>query len=365
MAEKAPSRFPSKRKCSSLAKNVLERKKMKRTVLMAMMGMLAMGALAQNRSPGTGMYNQQGYATDQFEGFEAFGGNDRIQKKTKSLWFGVRFKNPADQLAYARSELAKGNLRAARKGFEGLIREWPAAMEAATAQLDLAQLYEKRKKYARAFDEYQYLLTFYAGVCPYDEVLDSQYKIANCLLHDNVSMFGWVLSGTDNVRKRFEQIVRNAPSSPLAPKAMLVVGGIRMSEKETDEAIKVYDGLLNRYGETEQAVDAAYLSAKARYDRASQNPYNEAYCRDAISFLKAVTTRMPRHPQSAEMTGWLSALNTQLEEQCYKNAVFYDTRQRNRQAALMAYKTFLREFGESKYADRVRTRVAELERRSK
>ncbi|MCL2104850.1 MAG: outer membrane protein assembly factor BamD, partial [Kiritimatiellaeota bacterium] len=173
--------------------------------------------------------------------------------------------------------------------------------------------------------------------------------------------FGWVLSGTDADRQRFEQIVRNAPSSPLAPQAMLIVGGIRTLEKETDEAIKVYDGLLNRYGETDHATDAAYLSAKCRYDRARKNTYNEAYCRDAILFLKAVTTRMPRHPQIEQMTKWLDELNTQLEELCYKNAVFYDTRQRNRQAALMAYNNFLREFRDSKYADRVCARVAALE----
>jgi len=329
-----------------------------RKIIFAVSAMLAAVAVAQTH-PGSSY--QRGYATDRFEGFEAFGLDERIEQKTKSFWFSVRADNPADQLAYARAELAKDNLRAARKGFEALVREWPAAPEAPEAQLDLARLYEKRKKYSRAFDEYQYLLTFYAGVCPYEEVLSQQFKIANLLLHENVSMFGWVLSGTDAARKRFEQVVRNAPSSPIAPQAMLIVGGIRTSEKETDEAIKVYDGLLNRYGETDQATDAAYLSAKCRYDRASKNTYNEAHCRDAISFLRAVTARMPRHPQIGQMTKWLEELTGQLEEQSYRNAVFYDTRQRNRRAALMAYNTFLKEFRDSKYADRVRARIAELE----
>ena len=321
--------------------------------------LLAVGAWAQYNHTGN-MY-QPGYATDNFEGFEAFGVDDRIQQKTESFWFSVSADDAAGQLAYAREKLAREHLRGARKGFEALVREWPTAPEAALAQLELAQLYEKRKKYSRAFDEYQYLLTFYAGVCPYDEVLSRQFKIANFLLHDNVSIFGWELSGTESVRKRFELIVRNAPTSPIAPQAMLIVGSIRTADKEVDEAIKVYDGLLNRYGETEQAADAAYLSAKCRYDRSSKNAYNEANCRDAISFLRAVTTRMPRHPQIAEMTGWLAALSTQLEEQCYQNALFYDTKQRNRQAALMAYKSFLREFRESKYAEQVRKRVEELE----
>lgn len=331
---------------------------MRKVIVSAAVMAAAVAAAQYHRPVGT---LQQGYATDQFEGFEAFGVDDSIQQKTPSLWFGVRADSPAGQLAYARGELAQGHLRRARKGFEALVREWPATTEAAEAQLDLARLYEQRKKYARAFDEYQYLLTFYTGVCPYDEVLGRQFKIANFLLHDNKGLFGWALSGTDAARKRFEQVVRNAPGSPLAPQAMLIVGGIRTSEKETDEAIQVYDGLLNRYPETEQATDAAYLSAKCRYERAARHTYNEAHCRDAISFLRAVTARMPRHPKAKEMRGWLDELSRQLEEQSYANAVFYDSRQRNPSAAAAAYRNFLTEFRDSKYAERARARLAELE----
>ena len=329
-----------------------------RKIVFAVMGLAAAVAVAQNRSASP---YYQGYATDQFEGFEAFDLDKRPEQKPKSFWFGVRAGTPAEQLAYAREALGKGHLRNARKGFEALVREWPAAPEAVEAQMDLARLFEQRKKYAQAFEEYQYLLTFYAGVCPYDEVLDRQFKIANFLLHDNTGMFGWVLSGMDTIRQRFEQIVRNAPSSPLAPQAMLIAGGIRMSERETDEAIQIYDGLLYRYPESKEATDAAYLSAKARYDRATKNAYNEVNCRDAIAFLRAIIARMPRHPQAGEMKGWLDELSTQLEEQCYKNAVFYDSRQRNRKAAAAAYRSFLTEFRDSKHADRARARLAELE----
>ncbi|MCL1921822.1 MAG: tetratricopeptide repeat protein [Kiritimatiellaeota bacterium] len=329
-----------------------------RKIVFAVMGLAAAVAVAQNRSASP---YYQGYATDQFEGFEAFDLDKRPEQKPKSFWFGVRAGTPAEQLAYAREALGKGHLRNARKGFEALVREWPAAPEAVEAQMDLARLFEQRKKYAQAFEEYQYLLTFYAGVCPYDEVLDRQFKIANFLLHDRSGMFGWLVNDADASRKRFEQVVRNAPNAPLAPKAMLIVGGIRTSQKEMEEAIKVYDGLLHRYGETEQATDAAYLSARTRYDRATRHSYNEAHCRDAVSFLRAMVARMPRHPQIEQMRGWLDELSGQLEEQCYKNAVFYDTRQRNRAAALMAYNSFLKEFRDSKYADRVRARVAELE----
>jgi outer membrane protein assembly factor BamD (BamD/ComL family) len=55
-------------------------------------------------------------------------------------------------------------------------------------------------------------------------------------------------------------------------------------------------------------------------------------------------------------------LSKQLEESSYKNAYFYDTKQRNKAAAIAAYRRFLSEFRDSKYADTVRQRLMELER---
>ena len=189
----------------------------------------------------------QGYATDHFEGFDALDEDSRIPQKKKSFWYSVDADTPAAQIQIAEKKEALGHNRSARKAYEALIREWPTSPEAAQAQYALAQLLERQGKYEKAFDEYQYLITHYAGHCPYQEVLDRQFRIANYLLHNNTSMFGWSLSGSDTIRERFEQIVRNAPRGTQAPEIMLVIGSIRVSEKELSEAIAVYEGLLNRF----------------------------------------------------------------------------------------------------------------------
>lgn len=304
-----------------------------------------------------------GYATDSFEGFDALDDDPRVRQKEPSFWrTKVRRPSANEQLSWARELEQAGRDKRARKAFDALVRKWPTASEAATAQLELAQVLEKESKFERAFDEYQYLLVHYAGHCPYQEVLQRQFRIANYLLHNNRSMFGWRLSGYDTIRGRFEQIVRNSPRGSLVPQAIMIIGGIRVTEKEWPEAIAVYEGLLNRFPRAPEAEDAANLAAQCRYDLAVKHVYNESNCREAIAFIKSVQVRMPAHPQREQFATWLDTLTTLLIEQNYLQALFYDTRQRNVEAAKSAYRRFLTEFGDSSYAAQVRERLAELER---
>lgn len=318
---------------------------------------LTLAAPAQSGRSG----GNRGYATDSFEGFDAMDLDTRIPQKAKSFWYSVKHKEPQAQMDHAGRMEASGRYRTARKAYEALVREWPTTPQAAQSQLAIAQLHEKTKKFERAFDEYQYLLTHYAGHCPYDEILDRQFRIANHLLHNNRSMFGWALSGTEAIRERFEQIVRNAPRSAIAPEVMLIIGSIRVSAKERLEAISVYDSLLNRFPESEQAKTAAYLAAQCRYELAVRFNYNETRCREAIAFSKAILSRIPNHPQKDQIKAWHDELVTLLIEQNYQQAFFYDSRTRNRDAAIAAYRQFLSEFSDSKYAQQVRDRLTELE----
>ncbi|MEI7946027.1 MAG: tetratricopeptide repeat protein [bacterium] len=339
---------------------------MKKQTLFFGMALMALCAVAQEgpssgARPAASPNKRGGYATDQFDGFADMKVDERLEQKESSMWYSVSEDTPAKQLAYARQAYTDGHMRRARKGYEALIREWPTSKEAAQAQLFLAQYYEARKDYERAFQEYQYLLTFYSGVCPYNEILDRQYKLANVLRSDNRSMFGWMLSEPESNRIRYEQIVRNAPRAPLAPTCMLIAGDIRREEKEVDEAIKIYDGLLNRYPRSAEAEVAAFFAAGCRYKRSKTQETNEENIRDAITFMKTVQAVMPNHPQKEQFSTWSADLNRQLEDNSYKTAYFYDTKQRNTAAAVAAYRRFLSEFRNSKYAEEVRQRLIELE----
>ena len=107
-----------------------------------------------------------GYATDHFEGFDALDEDSRIpQKKNRS---GIRW-TPKHQPPRCRSRRKKraGTQPFRAQSYEALIREWPTAPEAAQANT-LAAFWNAREV-RKAFDEYQYLITHYAGHCPYQK----------------------------------------------------------------------------------------------------------------------------------------------------------------------------------------------------
>ncbi len=305
-------------------------------------------------------YNRT-YATDMFEGFDAIDAKAAVDQKKPSFWNGVDAPDSAAQFAFAKAKCDAGDLKAARKAYDALVAKWPASPEAPKAQLAMAEILEQLGSLERAFDEYQYLLTFYSGHCAVYDILDRQFRIANALLGKEKSFLGLDLGGTAEQRQRFEKIVRSAPRSPKVPELLLVIGGIREEEGELLEAIAVYDGLINRFRNSEYAPEAAYRSSRCRYELSTAQRENEGRCRNTLAFLKSVLDRMPNHAMRKELIQWQDELTRLLIEQNYKKAIFYDTEQRNRESAKTAYRAFLREFPDAPQAGEIAERLKAVE----
>lgn len=301
------------------------------------------------------------YATDMFEGFDALDSKSQIEQKSPSFWNGVDAQSPAEQFALANAHRQAGKTNAARKAYDALVAKWPASPEAPDAQLAIAEILEKSGSLERAFNEYEYLLSFYSGHCSVYDILDRQFRIANALLGKEKSFLGLDLGGTDDQRLRFEKIVRSAPRAPKVPELLLVIGSIREEEREFIEAIAVYDGLINRFPKSQFALEAAYRSARCRRELSLAQSENEGRCRNSVAFLKSVLDRMPDHPMHKEIQAWHDELYRLLVEQNYRKAVFYDTEQRNREAAKSAYRSFLKEFPNVPQAAEISARLKAIE----
>jgi regulator of sirC expression with transglutaminase-like and TPR domain len=61
------------------------------------------------------------------------------------------------------------------------------------------------------------------------------------------------------------------------------------------------------------------------------------------------------------MKGWMAELSAYLEKDAYEEALFYDTKQRTRHAAIEAWKRYLEDHPESVHAEKIKARIAELE----
>ncbi len=313
------------------------------------------------RVPGTGMGGASPFATDHFPGFDDLDVFDKPERRTPSWFLGLEKDNAAEQFAWAQQMEASGSLRAARRGYDALVRQWPAAPEAPKAQLKLAQLWEtKLQEYDEAFDAYDYLLDFYPRACDYAEIVSEQYKIANLLAKDKRTWFGLSFTSPRTLRRRYEHVVRRAPGAEYAPDVFLKIAGLREQDSDWEEAVKVYGTLQSRYDGSLQARTAAYLEAAARMHLSRRLAYNSPRLKDTRGYLRLTLQRYPDHERAEEMKGWAAEIDTWLSEEAWKSARFYDTRQRTQHAALSAYEKFVKEHPDSAHAAEARARIEEI-----
>ena len=241
------------------------------------------------------------------------------------------------------------------------MREWPAAKEAPQAQLRLVQLLAgPLEDYEEAFDQLEYLLDFYARDCQYLDLVAYGYRLVNTMVERKKSWFGFSFLSNRLVRQHYESVVRRAPGAPYVAEAMLKIADLREQDSQYEEAVKVYATLQSKYPAAAEAREAAYREARARMWLCRRLAYNIPRCRDTAGYLKMTLARLPDLGQAAELKGWADELEGYMEEDAYRRAKFYDSRQRTRHAARASWERFLAEHPASPHADAVRARLAAL-----
>ena len=156
-------------------------------VLVALFGFsaLSLQAAPPNRVAGSGLGSNSPYATDAYPGFDGLDELPKPEKKDTSWFLHVSRETPAEQLAYARQMEDEGSLRAARRGYDALVREWPASPEAPKAQLALAMVWAKKyQDYDEAFEALEYMLDFYPRDCDYLELVEYEYQLVNMMIKE-------------------------------------------------------------------------------------------------------------------------------------------------------------------------------------
>lgn len=276
----------------------------------------------------------------------------RPERKAEGFWRrGPQADTAAGQFALARQLEARGAWRQATRAFDALVRRWPNAPEAAAAQMKVAEMLEKRRKYADAFDEYLYLLHHYPGQFPTEEVLGRMFAIAN----------HYRGRGSDSrAMEMFRQIARLAPGWSRAPAALLQVGLLQREARDLDLAAATFERIVGEYPGSEEARDAAAQAAECRYLLARRYPHDEAVALRAISALTVALRTFPDHPERRRLEAQLEEMRTRHAERHYRAAAFYDSPRHPRSAAVAAYREFLRRFPDAPQAAAARKRLDAL-----
>ena len=233
-------------------------------------GIAAAAVLAAGRAcadnmpvPGSAGTGEMGYATDAFPGFDP--DSWKVEQKKPSWWFSVESscKTPGEQWNFVCGLKKEGKWKKVRKACEALVREWPESAEAALAQETIANLYVTQfDDIYEAFDEYDYLLKFYPGLCRYGQIVEMQFRLAECMYEEQKAK-GWMSfawTGPDTIRKKYEKTVRYAPGAAHVPDAMMRIAALRSESGDRARAVLAYEEVRNRFAGTPQAAEAECLT---------------------------------------------------------------------------------------------------------
>lgn len=275
-----------------------------------------------------------------------------------------KMDSPAAQLALADRLRAEGRRERAMSAYLALVHRWHQAPEAATAQFRFAALLQEKGKFEKAFKEYQYLITFFAGAFPYQQVLDEQFAIANHVRTEPVRMFLFIRAAPNPERALplLDQLAKNAPGWERTPEVLFTAGEIQEKDKNYPEARDRYTKLCFSYPTSPLAETAAFRRALCARDHADRNSRDEGLRLEAIRALSLFIARYRDSQYLAEARAALDALKDRQEKSAFERAAFYEVRARQPLAALSAYRDFVRRFPNSALAADARNRIEALER---
>jgi outer membrane protein assembly factor BamD (BamD/ComL family) len=286
----------------------------------------------------------------------------KAKKHGKSLFLRPAKNNPADQLRHA-DRLRRDGHRKARKQYRALVAYWPDSPEAPAAQFAIGEILEERGKLEKAFEEYQYLLSRYAGRSGrYEEVLDRQFAIAQRVMVRKVGKFLFLpgFSAPEKAIPLFESIVRNGPYAKHAPEAQFLIGQAHEQNKEYEDAIVAYMDGQHRYPDSPFAEQSAFRRAYCAYQLAKESPNSEAMNEQAWAAVTFFLNSYPRSEHTAVAQEYRKTLYRNMARYEYDRAAFYDRVARNPRAALMAYSNFVRSHPNSEWTTLAEIRIEAL-----
>jgi outer membrane protein assembly factor BamD (BamD/ComL family) len=283
----------------------------------------------------------------------------------KKGWFifGRTAKPTAsEQWAYAEQLEQAGRTGAAARQYLRLITRWPQAPEAGPAQYRYAQWVDHKGKLLRAFDEYQRLFDRFTGQFPYHDVMARQFQIADELMHKKKGRFLFLpgFAAPERAIPLFEKIIANGPGGEKAPEAQFLIGRAHEMAREYEEAISAYLTTQNRYPDSATAEESGFNAAMCYYRLTLENPNDEQLLENAWAALSVFLSRYPASDKCLDAETHRFDLYSRRADLAYRRAYFYDRIARRSEAALIAYRAFLKQFPSSEWAAEAHGRVQVL-----
>jgi len=142
------------------------------------------------------------------------------------------------------------DLKKAMDAYSMLFYLYPESPQAVTAREDRAELFSSRKEYRKAIADYAWLL-------------ENGPPEKNDLYRYNIAMEYIKMNDFRQARIELEELLKNIPSTPLAPQVYYQIATTHYLEGNLEEAVKGYDTVISKFPDNPICIEARLGKATA------------------------------------------------------------------------------------------------------
>jgi outer membrane protein assembly factor BamD len=242
-----------------------------------------------------------------------------------------------------------------------MVRRFPRADIAPTAQFNSGRMYQHQGKLDAAFNEYQGLVEKYPRSSEFEPALEAEYTIAKAYLDGKrVDVYGVpTLPSMPKAQEMFRKIVTNAPFSKMAPLAQYGIGQALEKQGSIVSAVNAYQQVVDRYPNNDVAADAMYQIGYVYFQASRETGYDQTAAVRSQEAFEDFLVRYPNSSKVAQAQDNLKALQGRKSSDSYNIARFYD-KQKNYKAAYVYYNEVLQQQPDSQEAQRAKDRMDQI-----
>jgi len=264
----------------------------------------------------------------------------------------------------ARRAQDAGREGSALSGYKKVVKKYPGSIFAPEALYLSAGIYEQRRQFTKAHRNLQTIVAKHPAYERFNDVLSSQYRIAEKLSNGVRPRYWGVIPGFRQREKGigiFEIVVFNAPYSDFAPISLMNAAAGYTRANDRDSAIDALDRMINNYPDSFLTPDA-YLKLAGAQASITQGPaYDQASTQLALTYFQDYLILYPGEADAAVASDGFADARTMLAESKMTMGDFYYFKRSNFKAAKVFYNEAITIDPESPTAERARKHLIRIE----
>lgn len=287
-------------------------------------------------------------------------GGWKVQGGALAAFSGEEARSALDAMNKARSAEESGDSGKALKLYTVVTRKYPNSVYAAEAMFRTGLIYQKQRKYYKAFETYHNLNARYPNSEKFNQVIGEQYRIASDLAEGKRSRLFWGIPGFRNPERAiqyFETIVATAPYSDYSPLALMNAARGYKKINETEAAIDALDRMINTYPRNVLTPDAYLKIAETHASLVDGPLYDQASTKDAITYYEDYMILFPGDAGMANAEKGLDKMKTTLARSKITIADYYYKYRKNYKAAKVIYNEAITDYPDSAVAREAREKL--------